>query len=243
MLQGYFKSLYQSTMRQAYALALAEITASLAAGGRCLDCGAQGGETYDLICRTLPFDCGRYFGLEWNPECVRSIRRKGLAVIQGDLNHGLPFRSNSFACVCALSVLEHLVNGCRFMVECRRVLEYGGSLVLLTPNISTFFTIFQLLLGKTPSSGPHPDSNLLFESERSITVTDIQNPDLENAFSQHRHMMVFSFRLLKKYLKLAGFSSVRAFGFGLYPFPIWLQPFLEKIDPYHCHQMVMVARK
>lgn len=45
------------------------------------------------------------------------------------------------------------------------------------------------------------------------------------------------------YLELVGFKNVRAYGFGLYPFPIFLQPLLEKIDPYHCHQMVFAATK
>jgi hypothetical protein len=42
---------------------------------------------------------------------------------------------------------------------------------------------------------------------------------------------------------MLGFEDVRGYGFGLYPFPNFLQPVLEKIDPYHCHQMVFMARK
>jgi hypothetical protein len=42
---------------------------------------------------------------------------------------------------------------------------------------------------------------------------------------------------------MVGFSDVKGFGFGLYPFPNSMQLVLERIDPYHCHQMVMVARK
>jgi hypothetical protein len=113
----------------------------------------------------------------------------------------------------------------------------------LTPNISTFFSIFQLVMGKMPSSGPHPDSNLLLSDENPIRVSDIGATDVEADFALHRHMVVFSFRVLRKFLCLSGFSSVKGFGFGLYPFPNSLQPLLETIDPYHCHQMVMVATK
>jgi hypothetical protein len=31
--------------------------------------------------------------------------------------------------------------------------------------------------------------------------------------------------------------------YGLYPFPIFLQPLLEKLDPWHCHQMLFVCKR
>ena len=243
MMRTYFKSLYQRTMREAYAAAWRELVSSLSDGGKCLDCGAQKGQAYDAICRETNFSPERYFGIEWNRACVQAGQRRGLNIIQGDLNAALPYKSQTYKCVFALSVLEHLINGCHFISECLRVLEPQGSLILLTPNISTFFSIFQLLLGKMPSSGPHPDSNLLLNSENPIRVSDIGPTDVETEFPLHRHMVVFSFRVLKRYLRMAGFSMVKGTGFGLYPFPNCLQPVLEKIDPYHCHQIVIVARK
>ena len=59
----------------------------------------------------------------------------------------------------------------------------------------------------------------------------------------HRHRVAFSFRVLRDYLRMAGFAEVAGRGFGLYPFPAALQPALERIDRYHCHQMVFVATK
>jgi SAM-dependent methyltransferase len=243
MMQAYFKSLYRRTMRDAYAAAINEIVSTLTGGGRCLDCGAQGGQSYDAICREIPFSTENYFGIEWNHASICSARQRDLNIIQGDLNYPLPYQDRSFSCVFALSVLEHLINGCHFILECYRVLQPQGRLVLLTPNISTFFSIFQLVMGKMPSSGPHPDSNLLLSGENPIRVSDIGATDVEADFTLHRHMVVFSYRVLRKFLCLSGFSQVKGFGFGLYPFPNSLQPLLEKIDPYHCHQMVMVARK
>jgi SAM-dependent methyltransferase len=243
MMQAYFKSLYRRTMRDAYATALKEVVSALTGGGRCLDCGAQGGQSYDAICREIPFSSENYFGIEWNHASIRPGRQRGLSIIRGNLNDPLPYRDRSFACVFALSVLEHLTNGCRFILECRRVLQPHGQLILLTPNISTFFSIVQLLLGKMPSSGPHPDSSLLVANEKPIQVSDNGPTDVEDAFPLHRHMVVFSYRVLKRYLRMVGFSDVKGFGFGLYPFPNSMQTVLERIDPYHCHQMVMVARK
>jgi hypothetical protein len=99
-------------------------------------------------------------------------------------------------------------------------------------------------MGKMPSTGPHPDSVALVKKEEPLKVSaDDLQPDVESDTPQHRHLVVFSFRTLRDYLKMIGFSEVRGYGYGLYPFPNFAQPLLERIDPYHCHQMVFIARK
>lgn len=114
----------------------------------------------------------------------------------------------------------------------------------MTPNISTYFTAFLILLGKMPSSGPHPDSDTLIKKEVIFKVSsESLQPDTEGATPIHRHIIVFSYRVLRDYLISIGFGKVTGHGFGLYPFPNFLQPMLEKIDPYHCHQMVFIAYK
>jgi hypothetical protein len=244
VLETYFRNLYQRTMREAYGLAFKEIAHSLGNGGRVLDCGASNGSSFERLRGMIPLDASRYRGIEWSEPLVREATAKGLDVVQGDLNRPLPFGDGEFRCVFGLSVLEHLLNGCAFMRESHRLLEERGTLVLLTPNISTFFTIALLLAGKMPSSGPHPDSSALVTSEE---VYKVSHPDLlsdaESDTPVHRHLVVFSYRVLGRYLRMTGFEEVRGFGFGLYPFPNMLQPLLEKLDPIHCHQMVFVARK
>ncbi len=95
-----------------------------------------------------------------------------------------------------------------------------------------------------PSSGPHPDSEILLNTEEIFKVSsDRLISDAGSDYPVHRHLVVFSFRVLKKYLTMIGFSRVRGYGFGLYPLPNFLQPVAEKIDPYHCHQMVFIATK
>jgi hypothetical protein len=141
-------------------------------------------------------------------------------------------------------VLEHLLNGCHFLKECHRVLKDKGTLILITPNISTYFTIALLLLGEMPSTGPHPDSTALVrESELFKVSSESMVPDPESDTPVFRHLVVFSFRVLRNYLRFIGFSDVVGRCFGLYPFPNFMQPVLERIDPYHCHQMVFTAKK
>lgn len=244
MFRTYFKSLYQRTMAEAYDLAAKEIARTLSSGGECLDCGAGDGYWYTRLEREIGLTCERYRGIEWEEGLAKSASMRGIHVVRGDLNRHIPFEDGQFSCVFALSVLEHLLNPCRFMQEGHRVLKQGGRLVILTPNISTYFTAALILLGRMPSSGPHPDSNALVKSEEIFKVSaDDLHWDTETDTPVHRHLVVFSYRVLHRYLMTLGFSKVYGRGFGLYPFPNFAQPLLERIDPYHCHQMVFVAEK
>lgn len=244
MVSGYFRGLYDQTMREAYAHARREIAQAIMSGGACLECGAHDGHEYAYLERELGDVALEYHGVEWSPELVKRARARGLDVELGDLNRRMRYESGSFRCVFALSVLEHLLNPCRFMDECLRVMQPGGSLILLTPNISTYFTAALILAGRMPSSGPHPDSQWLVDSQAPITADEDQyDRNIESDTPTHRHLVVFSFRALKRYLETVGFRDVRGYGYGLYPFPNFMQPLLQKLDPYHCHQMVFVARK
>ncbi len=221
-----------------------EIVGALGSGGACLDCGASLGGKYELLYERIGLKSSAYHGLEWDAGLVEQAKSLGRNVLEGDLNKTLPFSDQTFRCVFGLSVLEHLLFPCRYMRECQRVLQPGGVLVLLTPNISTFFTAALILLGKMPSSGPYPDSDLLLKQEELFKVSsESLQTDAESDVPGHRHLVIFSYRVLRSYLHMLGFSEVRGYGFGLYPFPNFMQPLLEKIDPYHCHQMVFVAKK
>ena len=244
MLQQYFKNLYQRTMDEAYSLAYREIAHSLRDGGKCLDCGAHNGNKYHILKDVVDFGRSSYYGIEWNEAMVREARENDLNILQGDLNKDLQFSDNEFQCVYGLSVLEHLLNPCRHLRECYRVLDEDGHLIILTPNISTYFTALLILLGKMPSSGPHPDSDQLLKHEELFKVSHANlQADTEVDTPVHRHLIVFSYRVLMSYIRMLGFREVKGYGFGLYPFPNFMQPILERIDPYHCHQMVITARK
>ncbi len=244
MLKKYFESLYQRTMQEAYSRAHDEIVSALQDDGACLDCGAHSGGKYDLLYKRIGLDKSRYDGIEWNANLAQKARDKGLNVLQGDLNKNMEYQDQSYRCIFGLSVLEHLLNPCNYLRECYRCLEQDGVLVILTPNISTYFTAALILAGKMPSSGPHPDSDALLKKEELFKVShESLQPDAETDTPVHRHLVVFSFQVLKSYLSMLGFEEVKGYGYGLYPFPNFMQKPLEKIDPYHCHQMVFVARK
>lgn len=239
----YFNNLYRRTMEEAYKFARTEIAAATPPKGQVLDCGAYNGFNFFELNKPFGLERASYVGLEWSREHVEEGKRRGLNIQEGDLNKALPYEDNTFDCVFGLSVLEHLLYGCRWIRETKRVLRPGGRLVILTPNISTPFTIAFLLVGKMPSSGPHPDSHALMTQDISVNVGDHLLTAGEDETPTDRHLVVFSYRVLKKYLDIVGFEAIRGRGFGLYPFPNVLQGALERLDPFHCHQMVFVARK
>ena len=244
MIEKYFRALYLRTMHESYSLARNAIADALQDGGNCLDCGAHGGHEYEELKQLVALEPSRYHGIEWHAKAAAAGRDKGLNIVHGDLNAKMEFADEQFKCVFALSVLEHLLKPCSFLRESHRCLEPGGTLVVLTPNISTFFTIALLLVGKMPSSGPHPDSDALLAQQETFKVNcGNSDQDTETDTPVHRHLVVFSYRVLKTYLQMLGFEKVEGYGFGLYPFPNFMQRPLERIDPYHCHQMVFVARK
>ena len=244
IVQNYFKKLYDRTMSKAYLLAIQTITREVMENGKLLDCGAGAGSIFYRINQKIEFPKQRYCGIEIDRENVRKANENGLNIVPGDLNQKLPYDDNEFRCISALSVLEHLFYPCSFLREVQRVLEKSGQLVLITPNISTFFTIGLLLAGKMPSSGPQPDSVALIRAETNFQVADwFGNHWTNSDVPATRHLIVFSYRVLKKYLTILNFKEIKGYGFGLYPFPNFMQPYLENLDPYHCHQMVFTARK
>lgn len=241
--QRYLASLYQRTMREAYADCRQRIVAAPGSPLRLLECGAgtlKLRATLEALMGQRPLD---YTGMDWSARVVENGLRQGMDVRRVDLNAGIPAESSSFDCISALSLIEHLLNPCRFMSDAYRVLRPGGRLVVLTPNISTFFTAALVLMGRMPSSGPHPDSSALVRGEEIVRVNTVERTALEDDCAEHRHLVVFSFIVLRRYLSTIGFEDVQGRGYGLYPFPNFMQAPLERIDPYHCHQMVFTAVK
>jgi SAM-dependent methyltransferase len=235
--------LYEYTMTRAYQEARNRIAQSLVSGGYCLECGAGKGGQFQILEKLTNLTAKKYVGIELDPSFVSIAQSKGLQMLQADLNHSLPFADQSFQCVFGFSVLEHLVNGCRFLQESHRVLKPGGRLVLITPNLSAWFNVFLLAIGKMPSSGPHPDSVELIQRNTPIQFRTINTSHTEAAIDLDRHLVVFTYRVLQDYLHFLGFKHVAGRAYGYYPFPRSLQGILERLDPWHCHQMVFECQR
>ncbi|MCC5838478.1 MAG: class I SAM-dependent methyltransferase [Opitutales bacterium] len=231
-------------MSLAYEKAFSEIGKGIdPSTARVLDCGAYKGQGFARLHDHVGLLKENYFGIEWNASAVECAQTNGLQVRQGDLNEEMPFDDGFFSVCYGLSVAEHLLRPCRWIRECHRVLRDDGVFGNLTPNISNYFTAFQLILGRMPSSGPYPDSNRIVNRDMIMHVNNGSVDDIEDENPVHRHHIIFSYLTLQRYLHDVGFRKVDGFGFGVYPFPAFAQPIVERLDKIHCHQMVFVCRK
>jgi SAM-dependent methyltransferase len=225
----YANSLYQDVMRRSYHQARVDALNSIPPGGKCLDCGAGGGGQYQRLREISPsISPENYVGVEWDNDSVLMARQKGLDVIRGDLNQHLPVHDETIDCILGLSLLEPLIHGCHFLKEANRLLKPGGQLILITPNLSAWFNIFLLAIGLMPSSGPHPDSELLLRKNTPIQFRDTGVTHVEDSVPTDRHLVVFTYKVLRFYLKSLEFEHITGKAYGIYPFPKFIQPILEK---------------
>ena len=76
--------------------------------GRFIDLGCDDGSlTIDVANK---IDTKSVFGLEKNPGRLTECKKKGVRVMMGDLDKGIPIKSNSFDIVLSNQVIEHVCN-------------------------------------------------------------------------------------------------------------------------------------
>lgn len=115
-------------------------------GRRLLDVGCGEGKITE-IARTN-FD--EIYGLDISKTALLKAKERGISTVCVDLNDGfVSYKDNSFDCITALEVVEHLINPLRFFNDLRRVLKPKGQLLLTTPNIRYFRNLYRLIFNGT----------------------------------------------------------------------------------------------
>jgi predicted SAM-dependent methyltransferase len=105
--------------------------------------------------RFLNLGCGRRFHPDW---CNVDIAPADPAVLAHDLTRPLPFSDGQFLAVYHSHVLEHLpkAGAPGFLAECLRVLEPGGILRVVVPDLETIARLY--LANLDTGLGGDPDA-------------------------------------------------------------------------------------
>ncbi|HLA28909.1 MAG TPA: class I SAM-dependent methyltransferase [Syntrophales bacterium] len=118
------------------------IASLMKTGWKLLDVGCGEGKIAE-IARTK-FD--EIYGCDISKTALLKAKDRGISTVCVDLNDGLvPYKDNSFDCITALEVAEHLVDPLRFFNDLRRILKPKGQLLLTTPNIRYLRNLYRLI--------------------------------------------------------------------------------------------------
>lgn len=121
--------------------------------GRVLDVGCASGYIAELV-RRLGHDV---VGVELNRAMAAQVRKRGIEVLEHDLEEPLPLPACSFDLVHACEIIEHLFDTEAFLQHIHTVLKPGGVLVLSTPNLNSLGNRLRVLLGRPlPMWGAFP---------------------------------------------------------------------------------------
>jgi SAM-dependent methyltransferase len=129
-----------------------------------------------------------------------------------DLNtHELELEDASADVVLFCEVLEHLWNPDHALKECRRVLKPGGTLVLTTPNLSSWFNRILLVLGYMPLN-QDISCQLRYSGRKDIFN---KRPYKDAVFNPlfDVHIRLYNLRSLELLLEEWGFSVTASRGY------------------------------
>lgn len=127
-----------------------EAIRTLGGGKRFLDIGCAAGVLSKAV-------CGRYeevYGVDIAEDAVRLARENGVIARRVDLNcETLPFDTDFFDAVTALSVLQYVYDPEHALRECHRILRPGGELLLSVPNMRSLGKLFRVFVrGRFPQT-------------------------------------------------------------------------------------------
>lgn len=107
---------------------------------------------------------GNYVGVDLNPDKVNhaSIYHPACKYMVGDVG-ALAFKSNTFDCILAAEMLEHLPNPALALKEIKRVAKSGAYFIVSVPY-EPFFRWGNLIRGKYWDSGGRTPSHMSFWS-------------------------------------------------------------------------------
>ncbi|MCX7704735.1 MAG: methionine biosynthesis protein MetW [bacterium] len=169
-------------------------------GSRILDLGCGDGELLKIL--TEEKQCSGH-GIEISEKLVYVCIEKGLNVIHGDIDSGLPeYKTGSFDYVILNQSLQQILHFENVFDEARRV---GKKVIIGIPNFAFLSARLQLFfLGRTPITSSLPYSWYESPNIRWLSISDFIN------FCHKKNAMIIKAIYLKKYLKIKIFPNLLA---------------------------------
>ena len=175
---------------------------------RIVDVGCGDGMCTELTAELAREDGHHVAGVDWAAAPLKQAAERGLTLVRGSLETGLPFASGSVDVVILSEVVEHLVDPDGGLAELYRVLRPGGHLVLSTPNLAAWFNRGLLLAGIQP----------IF-SEVSLRRVYGRPGQVVAG-----HLRLYTRRALAGFLADLGFTDIRVSGACYHDVPMPLRP-------------------
>ena len=111
--------------------------------GKVLDIGAGTGK----ILSELKDKGWQIMGIDEEKEAVKWSKKRGVKIMQANLEKKLPFKENSFDLVLSLDALEHLRKDSNALKEINRVLKSKGIAIITVPAYQWLFNYWDKMLG------------------------------------------------------------------------------------------------
>lgn len=202
-----------------------------------LDCGCGDGSKTMLRAREI--GTKNVFGVEVIPDLILKAKNmKRVEVYNFDLNFKWKIKSNSVDIITATETVEHLINLDNFFLESARVLRKKGKIIISTENLASYHNILALLGGNQPYTGPYL-SRIYPMGHKSDAFY------FSSGFGRMMfpHLNVMTGKSLEILVKKFGFTLIRSFGIGFYPFPKIISRLFSKIDKFHSTYYLILAEK
>jgi len=142
-----------------------------------------------------------HFGIDISDNALKRAEKRGVIVKKVNLDcDPIPFENNFFDLVLCSDIIEHTLYPENILREAGRVLKEGGNLIVVVPNIASWFNRILLLLGFYPWG---------IESTGAMELNDV-------FFHWNTgHMHTYTKKSIISLLEIIGFKPQRCLGANL----------------------------
>ena len=193
-------------------------------GGRVLDLGTGNGAFAKRLAEHLGAD--ELVGVEFLSQKAEAARRRGIDVLEADLELPLPLDDGSFDVINANQVIEHVRSTDVVLSEICRLLAPGGVACLSTNNLSSWHNVISLAAGLQPAP--------MHVSDELIVGNPLNPEDGWGHEDRGRvHLRLFTGRALTELCAHHGLGCLELRTVGDYPLPPLMGRLATRLDGLH----------